>query len=498
MKKFTTFLSLVVCFTIYSQEVLWQKTVGGSHADYLFDMVPTVDYGFLLAGSSVSDKSGLKKEENKGDLDYFLWKMNREGNPEWQLSFGGDGQDVLQSIVQTSDVGYLLGGYSNSGISADKSSENFGKNDLWLVKINAKGQLVWEQSYGGLGNEQLIKIIETQDKGFLILATSNSDKHAFKSQDNFGGLDFWLLKINAFGQLVWEKSFGKNYNDIPQAVVELQDSFVILGNSFTKSINPSGSNDIVILKLDKQGNLLQQKTIGTLENDFSNDLFWDKNTENYTLTGTSLESGIQEIVFWQLDKNFQIIHKTAHSFSGDVQLSSTVKTKDNQYLLAGILQDIRTNKQQYFSLLLDGNGNKIWDKIITTDGDDLLRKAVFTRDQGIVLAGNSTGKNPQYKKQSIGKEDFWILKLKDNGKEFIQQTPLEAIPNPTAEFSQIVIHQSYKQGELSIYDMSGKLYHSEKIKHGIIPVDFSSFPQGVYIVFVKTDSFENSIKVIRE
>lgn len=142
----------------YSQKVVWEKTIGGEHSDYLFDMVPTLDYGFLLAGSSLSEKSGTKAHNNNGNLDYFLWKMDKDGEEEWQLSFGGEGQDFLKSIYSTADMGYILGGYSNSGKSDTKFTDNKGKNDVWIIKINARGDQEWQQSYGGEGDDRLIKI----------------------------------------------------------------------------------------------------------------------------------------------------------------------------------------------------------------------------------------------------------------------------------------------------------------------------------------------------
>ncbi len=97
-------------FLIYSQDILWEKSYGGKHADYLFDAQPTADYGFILAGSSLSDKTGNKDDDNHGDLDYWIWKMNEKGELDWQKSFGGNGFDLLQSIKGTRDGGFILAG----------------------------------------------------------------------------------------------------------------------------------------------------------------------------------------------------------------------------------------------------------------------------------------------------------------------------------------------------------------------------------------------------
>ncbi|MFT3793772.1 MAG: hypothetical protein QM717_03530, partial [Flavobacterium sp.] len=112
----------------YSQDVLWEKSYGGRHAEYLMDAVPTADYGFILAGSSLSAKTGNKTSLNEGDLDYWVWKMDEKGDPEWQRSFGGPGTDFLQAIRLTVDGGFLLAGNSDSPKGKQKTGEPKGGN----------------------------------------------------------------------------------------------------------------------------------------------------------------------------------------------------------------------------------------------------------------------------------------------------------------------------------------------------------------------------------
>jgi hypothetical protein len=104
-------LLTLLSFCAYSQDILWEKSYGGKHADYLFDAQPTADYGFILAGSSLSEKTGNKTEAGRGDLDYWVWKMDEKGDLDWQKSFGGSGMDMLHSIKLTNDGGFIFGGY---------------------------------------------------------------------------------------------------------------------------------------------------------------------------------------------------------------------------------------------------------------------------------------------------------------------------------------------------------------------------------------------------
>ncbi len=92
---------LLLCNVVHAQKILWEKSYGGKHADYLMDAKLTPDYAFILAGSSLSKKSGNKTEGNNGDPDYWIWKMNEEGELDWQKNFVGTGSDFLQSIAFT-------------------------------------------------------------------------------------------------------------------------------------------------------------------------------------------------------------------------------------------------------------------------------------------------------------------------------------------------------------------------------------------------------------
>src|SRR6478672_886052 len=124
---------------LYAQDILWEKSYGGRQGDYLFDAQPTPDYGFILAGSSIAGKSGNKTDLNKGDFDYFIVKMNEDGELKWQKSFGGTGADMLQSVRLTNDGGLILGGTSNSSKGKDKKDNSRGGNDFWILKLDAGG-----------------------------------------------------------------------------------------------------------------------------------------------------------------------------------------------------------------------------------------------------------------------------------------------------------------------------------------------------------------------
>lgn len=515
MKKQLLFLLFgVSAFSSYSQKVVWEKTIGGEHSEYLFDMVPTLDYGFLLAGSSLSDKSGLKSLKSQGNLDYFLWKMDKNGEEEWQLSFGGEGQDILKSIYPTADMGYILGGYSDSGKSETKLSENKGKNDIWIIKINARGDQEWQQSYGGDGDDRLVKIKQVQDGGFLIAGTTNSSSGEDKKNEKFGGLDYWIIKTDKTGEVEWEESFGGIYNDEPRTIVETKNGYIIGGVSNSpasgnKFKDGYGGYDLWILELDNKGNKLNEYVLGSETDDQLNEILVNVDNSGYTITGnTYSESGTGNLTvkaekgsdFFVINADNRFIPTSQFSYDlkGSEFLTSTTVLANKNLLLSGYKADEKSAKKSYVAIEVDNHGEITWEKELSTSGDDLLRKTVITRDGGLVFAGNSTGKSTKYKTSVQGRDDYWVVKLGPKNEVKEPEIKIEAFPNPTEGFTQIVINHEYKEGVVNVFDLNGRLLHTEALKYDMVAVDLSRYATGTYVVNIKTDVVNTSVKVIKK
>lgn len=183
---------------------------------------------------------------------------------------------------------------------------------------------------------------------------------------------------------------------------------------------------------------------------------------------------------------------------GSEILTSTTLTNSKDLLLSGYKINEKTRKKSYVSVQIDNEGEIIWDKELSTDGDDLLRKAVVTRDGGFVFAGNSTGRNAQLKKAVQGRNDYWVVKLNTQGKEKQPEIKIEAFPNPTDGYTQIVINHEYEQGVVNVYDLNGRLLHSETLKYDMVVVDLSNYTTGTYVVNIKTNVVNTSVKVIKK
>lgn len=248
--------------------IQWDKTIGGKDDEYLSTVINTDDGGYLAGGYSMSGISGDKTEMQRGSFDYWIVKLDASGNIQWDKTLGGKDGDNLNAVLQTSDGGYLLGGHSASGISGEKSDTARGYYDYWIVKTDESGNVQWDKTIGGASADYLSSMLQTEDGGFLLGGMSSSNKSGDKKSPTRGRDDYWLVKINALGSIEWDKTFGGNKDDYLTAIQKTIDGGYILGgysdskNSGDKSQKGRGYRDIWVIKLNADADIEWDKTIG--------------------------------------------------------------------------------------------------------------------------------------------------------------------------------------------------------------------------------------------
>ncbi|MCB9251498.1 MAG: T9SS type A sorting domain-containing protein [Flavobacteriales bacterium] len=262
----------------------WQKTYGGSGHDYPYQIKQTFEGGYILVGHSYSEDGDLDK--NKGEYDAWVLKLNETGDLEWKTSLGGAMDDILTNIVQTNDSMYIASGLSKSN-DGDLST-NKGGEDVWLVKLDRNGTLISSTSFGGTGDEYSNKVLETEDKGFLLACRTSSNDGDITS--NKGQKDFWILKLNQNGQIVWQRSYGGSFDDYPYSVEkDFHGGYYVSGYTGSNDGNVNGNNggiDVWLLNIAEDGTLKWQKTFGGSGSDIAYSMV--SNTDgSVVMTGSS-------------------------------------------------------------------------------------------------------------------------------------------------------------------------------------------------------------------
>ncbi len=366
----------------------WQKSLGGSSADAAICSKQTPDGGYIVVGLSNSDDGDVFV--NHGGNDYWVAKLDDQGNLQWSNSFGGSKNDEAYFISLTSDGGYIAAGLSFS--DDGDATVNHGGADYWIVKIDNIGNLQWQKSYGGSGKDKINCIEQTPDDGYIVAGYSNSTDGDVIG--NHGGNDFWILKLESNGDLQWQKSLGGSESEKAYSVKQTPDNgYIVAGFSGSNDGDVTGNHggfDYWVTKLNISGNLEWQKAFGGTKSDIGAVLAL--NTDGYTMTGQSK--------------------------SNDGDLTSNNGGYD------------------YWTIAFDFTGNLQWQKSYGGSGDDIAYSVATTSDNGYVLSGYSSSNDIDVT-GNHGMDDAWVVKLhsdgsmnwqlslggtKTDGSSFIQQT----------------------------------------------------------------------------
>ncbi|MDQ3291940.1 MAG: GEVED domain-containing protein, partial [Bacteroidota bacterium] len=386
--KILLFLLVIISPTslLLAQEKQWDKTLGGSGDDYLPFLLPTSDGGYILGGWSNSGKGNDKSDDSNGGFDYWVIKLKADGSKAWDKTFGGSSDDYLTSLQLTRDGGYILGGYSYSESNKDKSENSRGGADYWVVKLNASGTKVWDKTLGGKGDDFCQFLVQTQDEGYMVGGYSNSNIEGEKSEISRGSNDYWIVKLNSESSLEWDKTIGGNADDRLTTLQQTKDGGYVLGG-YSNSEN--------------RGNKSETSRGGTdfwvIKTDDVGTLTWDK-----TYGGSSSEN--LKFIQQTLDGGFILGGQSESGMSGD-------KTQASR------------GGSDYWVVKLKPDGSKIWDKNYGGKGDDYLAAAQQLSDGGYILAGSATyGKSGDKTAAGVGDLDYWLLRIKDNGSKVWDKT----------------------------------------------------------------------------
>lgn len=187
----------------------WDKTIGGDDNDYLQVIEQTKDGGYILGGYSTSNISGEKTEKSRGSFDYWVVKINASGKIEWDKTLGGNGYDNLRCLKQVADGAYIFGGYSPSGISGEKTQRSRGGYDYWMIKLTEKGRVLWDKTIGGSADDFLKGIQLTSDGGYVLGGDSYSYISGEKTENCLSNYsDYWVVKLDRELKVEWDKTIG--------------------------------------------------------------------------------------------------------------------------------------------------------------------------------------------------------------------------------------------------------------------------------------------------
>lgn len=531
MKKgiFFALLLLMITVSVKSQQnltgaptIAWQKCLGGSESDEATVIQQTQDSGYIIAGFSSSNNYDVSGNHKNSD-DYWIVKLNKDGTTiEWQRSLGGMFEDRAYSIQQTRDGGYIVAGRTLS--RNGHVTGNNGLSDCWIVKLSAKGHIAWQKNFGGSDYDQAYAIQQTTDGGYIFCGSTSSNNGDVSG--NHGKDDMWVVKVDRSGNLKWQKCFGGTSYDRAHSVIQASDGgYVICGITGSNDGDVSGNhgiNDCWVIKIDKNGNIIWQKTYGGSLTEGAGNIIQMKNG-GYVMCGYTLSNdkdvsgnhGEDDIWVVKMDSLGAINSQKCFGgkgsdgdFTGEWPIVN--EAPDHGFIICGVTNsndgDIKWNNGFNHGLLdmlvirTNDDLDIEWVKTLGGTGWEEPHDIHQTKDMGYMVAGSTRNSNDGDVSGNHGNGtfDYWIVKLNPDltfARHMQQQKVIRQLifyPNPAGNNINVNVPAD---GVLQIITLNGNIMISQKVNAGNVNINTAGLMQGNYTIklITTTQSFAGAL-----
>ncbi len=373
MKKLLSFIApFIISTAVYAQPALqWQKCFGGINDEVANCVRKTTDGGYIACGKNSFNNGDVTG--NHGFGDFWVVKMSATGSLEWQKSLGGTGDDIASSIIQTSDGGYIVTGYTSSDDGDVTGLHGLLSDDYWVVKLTSTGTISWQKCYGGGGSERATAIQQTTDGGYIVAGYSNSPVSGDITVHH-GLDDIWVIKITSTGALTWEKSFGGTGVDVANAIQQTTDGgYIVAGYSDATNGDVTGNHgftDFWVVKINSSGVITWQKSLG----------------------GTDEDRAMS--VVQAADGGYVVVGQTQTNNNGDV-------SGKHALIDAWVVK-------------LNSSGSLQWQKCLGGGFNDIAASVIQASDGNFIIAGQTNSTDGDIA-GSHGANEFWVVKVSSSG-----------------------------------------------------------------------------------
>jgi hypothetical protein len=358
----------------------WARTYGGAQLDWGWSAQQTADGGYVLAGETVS--------YGAGHYDAWLIKTDAYGNEAWNRTFGGIHKDGIRSVQQTADGGFILAGYTDS--------YGYPGHDVWLIKTDGNGNPVWDSIFGGPDTDAGYAVRQIPDGGYIVTG--------YVTSFGAGSYDIWLIKTDADGEEIWNRTLGGEGAEYGMCVSPAADGgFIVTGS--TTSFG-AGGTDLWLIKTDADGNEEWNRTFGGTDDDWGGSV-WPTEDGGYIVTGDTHSFGPGGFDIW-LIKTDSGGHEVWRRIFGEAGSDDTGygvrQTCDGGYAVTGTQTNLDTGDTDAWLIETDPDGYILRDMIYGGGNGDWAYTVHQTFDGGFAVAGctDSFG---------AGSRDAWLIRV---------------------------------------------------------------------------------------
>ena len=352
-----------------------------------------------------------------------LQAISQSPSLDWQISLGGSADDYGNSVIQTSDGGYLIVGEASS-MDGDIIASH-GGTECWVVKLGPTGAVQWQRALGGTGTDSGADVVETSDGDLLVVGSTNSSDGDVTI--NQGSWDVWVVKLDAMGTLLWQRTYGGSNEDYGSSIAITNDGGAIVGGNTTSNDGDVSGNhgnpDAWVMKLDGMGDLEWQHAYGGTDYDFC-DFAIPSNDGGYFFAGSTSSDdgdvtghhGSMDAWVWKVDASGTLLWQRALGGTAFDQAFSARPTGDGGCIVGGwelsTNGDVSGNHGSWdaWAVKLDSNGSITWQRALGGSSPDQAADILSDPDGGYLLIGASASVDGDAS-GGQGLYDFWIVKL---------------------------------------------------------------------------------------
>lgn len=501
--KQSIFLIILLHFTFMNSEaqpvIQWQVNYGGTGVDRATAVEQTSDGGYIVAGYTLSDNGDVTG--HKSGEDFWVLKLTSSGSITWKKIYGGNNDDRCYAVQQTTDGGYILAGTTNS-TDGDITNPK-GGFDMWVVKLNAGGNISWKKNLGGSDDEAAYSVDQLSTGGYIVAGESKSETG--DPDDNNGGYDFWIIKLGANGNIVWEKNYGGSADESAKSVQQCSDgSFIVAGETTSNDqdvSNNKGSYDFWVMRLKPNGTVKWKNTYGGTSQDNAYSVTQLSNG-NFVVVGET-ESNNGDVTsnhggddFWALQLKGNGAVRWSKTYGGETSDKARFvrKTSDGAVVIAGATQSDDGNVtghkggDDYWVIKVSNSfGSLLWQKSLGGFDDDNGWCIDVTNDGGYVVVGESESDDGDVNDNN-GNADYWIVKLATDGQRLnssgtVSSAEILLYPNPASDFVHITT-TGIKIEQINVVSLEGKMISAVKPNSETYQLDLDNLPRGVYLLQV--------------
>lgn len=396
-----------------------KNVFGGTSTDVARSVIRTADGGSMVAGYTFSDNGDVSG--NHGGYDMWIVKFSRTNIIEWQKTFGGAGNDGANSIIQTSDGSYVAAGFLDAGN---------GFSDMWVIKFSATGTIEWEQVWGGTKEDMANSIIQTTDGGYAFTGYTYSTDGDVSG--NHGDSDISIVKLDASGNVQWQKILGGTANEFANSIIQTtDDGYAVAGLTSSNNGNVSGNHggfDMWVVRLDSAGDMQWQKTLGGTGSDAASSIIRTADggyaVAGYAFSNSGNISGNNgDYDMWAVKLNGagDILWQKPLGGTKEESANCIIQAADGGYIVAGRTQSDELSgyhgSRDALVTKIDASGTTVeWQKVLGGTGNEVAYSVFRTTDGKFVVAGTSSSADGDISGPPYGSDDFFILWLDASGR----------------------------------------------------------------------------------